>query len=254
MKQILCLTILFVCLSAKAQDIKTVPKDGDNAIRNEIILGLNTGVSFPLGAYADNIGQPNYDGNAGIGSVLGFDFGSNFKDSRFGWLLTGCLTRHHYNTNILGIISGGDYYNFGILLGATYALPLKNRSALTFSAQLGHINAVVPNYEITIETGNTYIPVNYKKVETYGDATSGNGILIGLGASYRLHFPKTIFYMLGTLNYQGASTHIYRRESVITTTFKPSGVIEVKSSPLDRDFIHQYSVINMQLGIGFFLK
>jgi hypothetical protein len=236
------------------------PKD-ENPIRNEITLGVNGGFSFPIGAYGSNNSNSNYTGNADSGNTFGLDFGSNFKGSRFGWLLTGFLS-HHYrsgsstSSGTVTSYSYGTYSNSGILLGATYRVPLKNRSAFMLSLQLGHIGAQTPGASTYIETGSTQVPETYQRISTNVSYGRGGGFLFDLGASYRLHFPKTHFYMLGKLNYQTAGISITNQSVRSETTIYNPSTRDYVSTTLDsyNSFTSPYAVINMQLGIGFFLK
>jgi hypothetical protein len=234
-------------------------------VRNEVILGVNGGFCFPIGEYGNNSNNSNYTGNAESGNAFGLDLGSNFKGSRFGWLLTGFLTHQGYDRTTLknaykstnnnsSNVNISDYSNSGILLGATYTLPLKNRSALAFSLQLGHLGAQYPNYSIQQQLGDTYGSVPYQRISISSQTARGGGFLVDLGASYRLHFPKTHFYMLGKLNYQTAGVKVSQYVSTTTELIDPRGSNTQTYLSSTNTFSYPYSVLNLQFGCGFFLK
>jgi hypothetical protein len=244
---------------------KVVEDSDENAIRNEVTLGLNGGISIPLGAYSSTAKNSNNTGSAAMGSTFGLDFGSNFKGSRFGWLVTGFVSNHNFlsysssssgpDLEVSNRVSG-NYSNSGFLLGATYNMPLKNRSAFIFSLQLGSISTTTPSAYNYIRTGNTNTqPYTYQSVSTNVNYGEGSGLIVDLGASYRLHFPKTHFYMLGKLNYQTASVNVSNQKvTVTTTTYNTSGDPVTNPISSTNSFSYGYAALNAQFGCGFFLK
>ncbi|MEY4926602.1 MAG: hypothetical protein RI894_1038 [Bacteroidota bacterium] len=226
------------------------PAPANSSVQNEITLGLSGGISAPF-AYARPRG----------GNVFGLDFGSNFKGSHFGWLLTCFLGYHqteHININTTEFkqLSGGTFSNSGILLGATYNIPFKNRSALIFSLQVGSIGVSTPPSYSYIQTGDINTPATYQSVQTNKYDGQGSGFLFDLGASYRLHIAKTHFYMLGKADYQGAGINVSSQGvNVITTTYDPvAGGFSQQSINSTNSFSYPYSAFNLQLGFGFFLN
>ena len=209
MKQILSFVLLLVCLSANAQDVITTEK-AENTIQNELTLGLNGGSSLPVGLYASK-SDSNYNGNAGAGSTYGLDVAMNFNGSRFGWLSTAFISNHActiINSSSSGNFAFGRYYNGGILLGATYALPLKKRSALTFSAQLGYILTTVPQYDSYVETGNMNTPATYKKQKLTQ--------IIAMAAAFSLIWAQVIAYIFRKPIFICSANSIIKRQARIS--------------------------------------
>jgi hypothetical protein len=234
--------------------------DEESEVRNEFTLGVNGGTSLPLGAYASAGDTKNNTGNASAGGIFSLDLGSNFKGSRFGWLLTGFMGSHYNNTASINSTNytfraSGVQSNSGILLGASYALPVINRSALIFSLQLGHITTTTPSAYTKIQTGSSDQPQTFQLIQTNVNTGNGSGLLLDMGASYRLHFRKTHFYMLGKLNYQAASINVSnQRVTTETTVYNAQGWPVSSYLYTTNSFTYPYAALNLQFGCGFFLK
>jgi hypothetical protein len=307
MKQILSLALLlFICLSANAQDVITTRKgvviqakvtevttseikykrfdnlDGPNytAKKSEIasivykngtidafgdaettdsadlptdfFVNLHGGLSAPIGSYQSFDSNNNNSGAAQTSFGLGLDVGGTFPRSNFGWLLTASSDKHYMDQSaVTSTTSGaatnvtGYYSHSGALLGVSYRVPIGTaRSSLNFYAQLGYFFSTIP--EIDNRVSDYY----------YGSAAgrrggAGQGLGYNAGLSYRHHFSKSRFYVLAKINYQAATLNVTGAETYSESSSPWAGNV---GSVQSVSFSYPYSVVNAQLGIGFFLK
>jgi hypothetical protein len=175
------------------------------------------------------------------------DIGGTFPRTNFGWLVTATTDKHAMNTaaaaaGVTGATTSvtSAYTHSGALVGVSYRVPIGSaRSNISFYAQLGYVFSALPSIETRVE--GYYGPTSGRR------SGSGQGLAYNAGFAYRHNFTNKKLYFLAKINYQAAG---------ITVT----GAEIYSSIPWAGDtnqfitFPYSYSVVNAQVGVGFFLK
>ena len=220
---------------------------------NEFYLHLDGGFSVPFGRYVSS-------GGATGGNLFDLEMGSNFKSSNWGWLLSGFVGGNEIAQGSFGasygnvsVFTSAGYPISGVLGGATYRLPAgKKRSAFIFSTQLGYIGSETPY--VSVSTISQITPNASLATRAVTSSAKASGLVLRLGAAYRLQFARK-WYLLGKINYQTANM-IARSVNVRTETpYSPNGQdVYYNYTNTTTSGSIPYNTLNVQLGVGFFLK
>ena len=219
-------------------------------------LHLDSGISAPLGEFA-SVSSSSSSGGATLGNSWDIVLGSNFKSSNLGWIATGFIGSHGvgYSSMSSGQISvsyGHSYPHSGYMAGLTYRLPVgKKRSAFLFALQLGSLTSTSLYVRNRVEQQT---PLGTQSTEVTRQSATASGFLFSLGADYRLQFARK-WYLLGKMNYQTASLTA-NNVTTSTTLITPDaqGNTYYSGSSANSSLSFPYSALNLQLGIGLFLK